>query len=66
MLRKEAEDALAAALAAPSEAAARRIVTAVNAKIREALLKPLPGPPLGRRPYDVEDVARQWRSRHGA
>jgi hypothetical protein len=65
-LRKEAEDALAAAYEAPSEAAARRIVTAVNTKIREALYNPLPGPPLGRKPYDVEAVAREWRARHPA
>ncbi|HET9381653.1 MAG TPA: DUF1992 domain-containing protein, partial [Streptomyces sp.] len=55
-LRKEAEDALTAALAAPSEAAARRIVEKVNVKIRDMMLKPPPGPPLGRGPYDVEDV----------
>ncbi|WP_255951633.1 DnaJ family domain-containing protein [Streptomyces odontomachi] len=66
VLRKEAEDALAAAHAAPTEAAARRIITAVNERIREAMLKPLPGPPLGRKPYDVEAVAREWRARHSA
>lgn len=65
-LRKEAEDALAAAYEAPTEAAARRIITAVNDRIREAMLKPLPGPPLGRKPYDVEAVASEWRARHGA
>ncbi|GHH84432.1 DUF1992 domain-containing protein [Streptomyces sulfonofaciens] len=63
-LRKEAEDALEAARRAPSEAAARRIVTAVNARIREAMLKPPPGPPLGKKPYDVEAVAREWRDLH--
>jgi hypothetical protein len=62
-LRKEAEDALVAALAAPSERAARRIVEQVNVKIREMMYKPPPGPPLGRKPYDVEDVLRQWRER---
>jgi Domain of unknown function (DUF1992) len=62
-LRKEAEDALEAALGAPSELAARRIVEAVNAKIREVMFKPPPGPPLGRKPYDVEDVVRRWRER---
>ncbi|MBC9724085.1 DUF1992 domain-containing protein [Streptomyces sp. TRM68367] len=63
-LRKEAEDALAAALAAPSERAARRIIEDVNTKIRDMLLKPPPGPPLGQRPYDVEEIAHQWRERH--
>ncbi|GHJ37938.1 DUF1992 domain-containing protein [Streptomyces sp. TS71-3] len=63
-LRKEAEDALEAAHDAPSEAAARRIITAVNERIREAMFKPLPGPPLGKKPYDVEAVAHEWRARH--
>lgn len=64
-LRKEAEDALTAALAAPSEPVARRIVEKVNVAIRAMMLGPPPGPPLGRGPFDVEDVARQWRERHG-
>ncbi|WP_435280401.1 DUF1992 domain-containing protein [Streptomyces koelreuteriae] len=60
-LRKEAEDALLAALAAPSERIVRKIITEINDKIREMMLKPPPGPPLGKKPYDVEDVVRQWR-----
>ncbi|WP_329470582.1 DUF1992 domain-containing protein [Streptomyces sp. NBC_01723] len=62
-LRKEAEDALEAALKAPSERVVRRIIEAVNVKIRDILLKPPPGPPLGRKPYDVDEVVRQWRER---
>ncbi|MFI5554823.1 DUF1992 domain-containing protein [Streptomyces sp. NPDC051738] len=62
-LRKEAEDALAAAHAAPTERAVRKIITDVNVKIRDMLLKPPPGPPLGRKPYDVEEVVREWRER---
>ncbi|MFD4555857.1 DUF1992 domain-containing protein [Streptomyces sp. NPDC058469] len=62
-LRKEAEDALAAAYSAPSERIARKIVTDVNVKIREMMFKPPPGPPLGMKPYDVEEVAREWRER---
>lgn len=62
-LRKEAEDALTAAYAARSEPAVRKIITDVNAKIRDMLLKPPPGPPLGRKPYDVEQVVREWRER---
>ena len=62
-LRKEAEDALTAAHAAPSERIARKIITEVNAKIREMMFKPPPGPPLGMKPYDVEDVVREWRER---
>ncbi|MFB6845137.1 DUF1992 domain-containing protein [Streptomyces sp. NPDC056373] len=62
-LRKEAEDALEAALAAPSERIVRKIIDEVNVKIREMMFKPPPGPPLGKKPYDVEDVVRQWRER---
>ncbi|MFE9770517.1 DUF1992 domain-containing protein [Streptomyces sp. NPDC005931] len=65
-LRKEAEDALAAAYAAPSERVVRKILTDINAKIRDMMFKPPPGPPLGRKPYDVEDVVRQWRERRAA
>lgn len=62
-LRKEAEDALAAAYSASSERIARQIITEVNVKIREMMFKPPPGPPLGMKPYDVEEVAREWRER---
>ncbi|CAM5525532.1 hypothetical protein SVIOM74S_00981 [Streptomyces violarus] len=61
-LRKEAEDALLAAYAAPSEQAVRKIIGEINDKIRDMMFKPPPGPPLGK-PYDVEDVVRQWRER---
>ncbi|WP_060907187.1 DnaJ family domain-containing protein [Streptomyces scabiei] len=62
-LRKEAEDALATAVEAPSEHAARRIITEINVKIREMMFKPPPGPPLGLKPYDVEEVVREWAAR---
>ncbi|MET9060183.1 MULTISPECIES: DUF1992 domain-containing protein [Streptomyces] len=62
-LRKEAEDALAAAFAAPTERIVRKIITDVNVKLREMMYKPPPGPPLGMKPYDVEDVVRLWRER---
>jgi hypothetical protein len=65
-LRKEAEDALAAAYAAPSERIVRKILTDVNVKISDMMFKPPPGPPLGMKPYDVEDVVRQWRERRAA
>ncbi|MBB5625218.1 J-domain-containing protein [Sphaerisporangium krabiense] len=64
VLRKEAEDALAAAARADSEAEARRIVEAVNEKIRKAIRTGLPGPPLNLMPFDVDRVAREWRERH--
>ncbi|GGW82189.1 DnaJ family domain-containing protein [Streptomyces lomondensis] len=65
-LRKEAEDALPAALAAPSERIVRKIIGEVNDKIRAMMFRPPPGPPLGKKPYDVEDVVRQWRERRAA
>ncbi|MFF9150948.1 DUF1992 domain-containing protein [Streptomyces sp. NPDC014846] len=65
-LRKEAEDALVAAYAAPSERIARKIVEDVNVKIRDMMFKPPPGPPLGKKPYDVESVVREWRQRRAA
>ncbi|MER6427142.1 MULTISPECIES: DUF1992 domain-containing protein [unclassified Streptomyces] len=65
-LRKEAEDALVAAYAAPSERIARKIVEDVNVKIRDMMFKPPPGPPLGKKPYDVEAVVREWRQRRAA
>jgi hypothetical protein len=60
-LRKEAEDTLAAALRAPSERLVRKLVEDVNVKIRDVMFKPPPGPPLGLKPYDVEEVVRRWR-----
>ncbi|WP_409472408.1 DUF1992 domain-containing protein [Streptomyces sp. HC307] len=65
-LRKEAEDALVAAAKAPSERAVRKIVEDINVRIRDMMFKPPPGPPLGLKPYDVEDVVRQWRERRTA
>ncbi|WP_250402751.1 J-domain-containing protein [Streptomyces cellostaticus] len=62
-LRKEAEDALVAAYAAPTERMVRKIITDVNVKIRDMMFKPPPGPFLGKKPYDVEEVVREWRQR---
>ncbi|WP_328548580.1 DUF1992 domain-containing protein [Streptomyces platensis] len=65
-LRKEAEDALEAAAAAPTEAALRRILTPVNERIRAALRTPLEGPPLNLVPFDIDEVARKWREQKGS
>jgi hypothetical protein len=65
-LRKEAEDALVAAYAAPSERLVRKIITDVNVKVRDMMFKPPPGPPLGMKPYDVDAVVRVWRERRAA
>jgi hypothetical protein len=63
-LRKEAHDALAAASRARSEAEVRKIISAINEKIREAHRKTIAGPPLMLVPYDVERVVREWRAQH--
>ncbi|MGW0710003.1 DnaJ family domain-containing protein [Streptomyces sp. NPDC002643] len=65
-LRKEAEDALAAAAEAPSERAVRTIITDINTKIRAMMFRPPPGPPLGLKPYDVEAVLQNWRERNAS
>jgi Domain of unknown function (DUF1992) len=64
-LRKEAEDALAAAAEAGSEAEARRIVADINRKILEGNRKATSGPPLNLAPFDPERVVRSWRERQG-
>ncbi|MFC7308526.1 DUF1992 domain-containing protein [Streptomyces monticola] len=60
-LRKEAEDVLAAAADAPSERAVRELVAELNEKIRAALRRPPPGPPLGLTPFDPDEIVRTWR-----
>jgi Domain of unknown function (DUF1992) len=60
-LRKEATDALQAASRANSEAEVRKIVSAINDKIREANRVGIGGPPLMLVPYDVDRVLREWR-----
>jgi hypothetical protein len=62
-LRKEAEDALAAALRARSEGQVRRILAAINRKILDGNRKAASGPPLNLMPYDVERVVADWRER---
>ncbi len=61
-LRKEAEDAREAVDRAATESQVRRILTEINEKITAMLLRPPPGPPLGRRPFDVEAVVAEWRA----
>jgi Domain of unknown function (DUF1992) len=62
-LRKEAEDALAAAMGARSEAQVRRILAAINRKIVDGNRKAASGPPLNLMPFDVERVVAGWRER---
>ncbi|MGW1069979.1 DnaJ family domain-containing protein [Streptomyces aureus] len=61
-LRKEAEDVIAAVPSLPSERAVRRTIEDINAKIREVMFKPPPGPPLGLKPYDVEKIVQEWHA----
>ncbi|GAA0383216.1 DUF1992 domain-containing protein [Microbispora corallina] len=63
-LRKDAEDSRAAALDARTEAECRRIVEAVNDRIRESRTRPLSGPPVFQGLLDVEEIAAEWRARH--
>lgn len=60
-LRKEATDALQAASRANSEAEVRKIISAINDKIREANRVGIAGPPLMLVPYAVDRVVREWR-----
>jgi hypothetical protein len=62
-LRKEAEEALAAASQARSEAEVRTIVAEINEKIADGIRKALSGPPLNLMPFDVDEVVRDWRER---
>ena len=61
-LRKEAEQALAAAARAGSEVEVRAIVTGINAKIAEGNRKAASGPPLNLAPFDPERVVARWRA----
>jgi len=59
VLRKEAETAKARALAAKTDDEARAIIGEMNAKILDALRKPLSGPPLNLMPFDVDELVRE-------
>jgi DnaJ-like protein len=61
-LRKEAHDALEAALQATSEAEVRQIIENINQQIREANRQGLAGPPIMLRAFDVERIVEKWRS----
>ncbi|KAA9379225.1 DUF1992 domain-containing protein [Microbispora cellulosiformans] len=63
-LRKEAEEARAAALGARTEAEARGIAEEMNDRIRESYRRPLSGPPVVQPLIDVDEVAAGWRAAH--
>ncbi|MEU5864749.1 MULTISPECIES: DnaJ family domain-containing protein [unclassified Nonomuraea] len=60
-LRKEAEEVLRQARGARSETEVRQLLEEVNEKIRDAIRRGLPGPPLNLMPFDVERVVSEWR-----
>jgi Domain of unknown function (DUF1992) len=62
-LRKEAHEAREAALTVRSDAEARRILGAINEKIRDANQTGIAGPPLMLVPFDVERVIRERHAR---
>lgn len=66
VLRREAETAKAHALAAPTDDEARAIIEAINAKILDALRKPVSGPPLNLMPFDVGKLMRERAERSRA
>lgn len=65
-LRKEAEDARDALKAARTERQARALLTEINDKIRAALRRPPPGPPLNLKEFDVEAELTRWRESRGS
>jgi hypothetical protein len=69
--RLEKERVLNSLSEATSEREVRRRLEQLNARIRAALASPIPGPPEGVPPVEIEAVLAQWRdsrktcSRHG-
>jgi hypothetical protein len=62
-LRKEAEDAVAAAAEAGTEPEVRRIVAEINEQIEAAIRRPPEGPPLNLVPFDAERIVAEWRGK---
>lgn len=65
-VRKEAEEARAAAVGARTEDDARRIITEINKEIVRTVKFHTTGPPLNMMPVDVEEVVAEWRERRAA
>ncbi|MFD7493831.1 DUF1992 domain-containing protein [Streptomyces sp. NPDC051658] len=61
-LRKQAEDVAEAVPGARTEAEVRRMLAEVNEKIRAAIRRPPPGPPLNLKPFDIDAVVDEWRT----
>ena len=65
-LRKATSEARAAALRAPSEAEARRIIEDINETIREANRTGIRGPSLMLVPLNVDRLLQEWRTAHSS
>ena len=65
-LRKATSEARAAALRAPSEAEARRIIEDINETIREANRTGIRGPSLMLVPLNVDRILQEWRTAHSS
>ncbi|WP_017556056.1 DnaJ family domain-containing protein [Nocardiopsis baichengensis] len=63
-VRKEAEEARAAAVGARTEDEARRIIAGINEQIVRTVRFPTSGPPLNMMPFDVEEVVAEWREKN--
>ncbi|WP_367129631.1 DUF1992 domain-containing protein [Saccharothrix sp. HUAS TT1] len=62
LFRKEVAAAREAAGRARTEAEVRSLLADVNARIEDAIRKPMSGPPLNLMPFDVEHVVAEWRA----
>ncbi|MED7928994.1 DUF1992 domain-containing protein [Nonomuraea sp. LP-02] len=65
VLRRDAEEALREARGARTEAEVRRVLEAINERIREAIRTGLSGPPLNLMPFDVDEEISEWRRAQG-
>ncbi len=62
-LRREVEEAMKAAEAADSEDEVRRIISEINARIRDALKEPvIRGPAIDSSPLDLTAALARWRA----
>jgi Domain of unknown function (DUF1992) len=62
-LRKQAQALMEDVLELRTEAAVRDHVEAFNAQVLEARRRPVDGPPVVVRTFDVDDVLQSWRDR---
>ena len=63
VLRKEASEVADTVADLRDETAVRALVADLNARIVDAIRRPISGPPLNLVPLDVEHVVEEWRGR---